>query len=102
MTADQGKKVSTLENEARTANKDLSEKLSTLLYEVQPKAQVDYLKDDLIYRAKMLQYQCMTTVDEARDGDPDARQKLLKVAGVGAGVVALLCLRRRVRRGRKK
>ena len=102
MTADQGKKVSTLENEARAANRDLSDKLSTLLYEVQPKTQVGYLKDDLIYRAKMLQYECMNIVDDARDGDPDARQKLLKVAGVGAGVVALLCLRRQVRRRLKK
>ena len=102
MTADQGKKVSMLENEARQANKDMSDKLSKLLYEVQPKTQVNYLKEDLIYRAKMLQYQCMTVVDEARDGDPDARQKLMKVAGVGAGVVALLCLRRKVLRSRKK
>lgn len=91
-----------LEDEARKANRAMSDKLSKLLYEVQPKTQVDYLKEDLIYRVKMLQYQCMSVVDEARDGDPDARQKLMKVAGVGAGVVALLCLRRRMARSRKK
>lgn len=102
MTADQGKKVKKLEEKAQQANRDMSDKLSKLLYEVQPKTQVGYLKDDLLYRLQMLQYQCMTTVDEARNGDPDARQKLLKAAGVGAGVLGLLCLRRTVRRKRKR
>lgn len=90
-----------LEQQARASNEALSEKLSSLMYEVQPKTQVGYLKEELIYRAKLLQFECMQTIDRAREGDPAARETLLKVAGVAVGVVGVLCLRRKLVRGRK-
>ncbi len=90
-----------LEEKARASNQALSDKLSTLMYEVQPKTQAGYLKEDLLYRVKLLQYECMRTIDQAREGDAEAREKLLKVAGVAVGVIGVLCLRRKLVRGRK-
>lgn len=76
--------------------------LQTITYELQPKRQLRYALEDLKYQATKLAYAAMDTVDEAREGDPDARQKVLEVGGAVVGVLLLLTIRRKIKNRRKR
>ncbi len=69
--------------------------LQELTYVLNPKVQANYALQDLSYQAKKVYFQAMTTLDEARDGDLDAKRKVAAAAGIAVGVVGLLALRRK-------
>lgn len=90
--------VRALESTASASGQALSEAIQQLVYQVQPRTQANILAQDVKYRAEKLNYEAMNTIDDARDGDPDARKKLMTAAAVAVGVLALCMLRRKLKR----
>lgn len=93
--------IEDLQNKATSSNEKLSETLQQLLYEVQPQTQLDYLLAQAKYQAEVAAYNALTTLDEARDGDEDARMKVAKAAAIGAAVVGICILRHSMKRRRR-
>ena len=60
-----------------------------------------YLLAQAKYQAEVAAYNALTTLDEARDGDEDARMKVAKAAAIGAAVVGICILRRSMKRRRR-
>ena len=75
------------------------ETLQELTYELQPEVQLNHFADKARYEATKVLYSALDTLDAAREGDPDARQKVLQVVG---GAVSVLCLLRFRRRHKAK
>ncbi len=71
--------------------------LESLVHEVQPQTQVAHLSDDVKFAAEETKFKVQTTLDDAREGDPDAVKKVLIAAAVGVGIVGLLVLRHKLR-----
>ncbi len=98
MSKERAEVEASLEEQARVSNAALSDTLQQLFYEVQPKTQLNYLLEDAKYKVEEVKYNVLTTLDEAKDGDAQARSKVLKAAAIGTGVVALMILKRRLKR----
>lgn len=91
-----------LEAQLATDGEALSATLQQLSVEAQPRTQLGYVVEDLKYRAEKVTYEVLTTIDEAREGDPQARQEVVKAAAIGVAVVALCLLRRKLKRRRHR
>ncbi len=92
---------SQLRAQIEESRQKLSESLAQLTYEMQPKVQASYVAEGLKYRAKEAQYNVANTVDDAREGDPEAVRKVLISAGVAAGVFVLGVIRHKIKKRRK-
>ncbi len=102
MSKDFSTTVSNLEKQANASSEKLSETLQALVSEAQPKTQAQYLLADAKYRAQEALYVTQTTIDAAREGDPEARKKVIKAAAIGAAVIGVCILRRTLIRRRKR
>ncbi len=71
--------------------------LESLVHEVQPQTQIAHLNEDAKYVAEETKYKVQTTLDNAREGDPEAIKKVAIAVAVGVGVVGLLVLRHKLR-----
>ena len=69
--------------------------LQELTYELQPDVQLNHFADKARYEATKVLYSALDTLDAARAGDPDARQRVLQVVGGTVSVLFLLRFRRR-------
>ena len=101
MRKDRQAMVNALETQAAESNEKLAATLQQLAYQVQPRTQVDHLIDNLVYQADKVRYAVVSTIDKAREGDPEARMRVLKGVAVGAAAVGLLVLRRKLKRRRR-
>ncbi len=102
MSKDWQQSVEDLEQKAAASNEELAATLQELVYQVQPRTQLDHLLADLKYRAEQVSYEVMTTIDDARDGDEEARAKLIKAAAIGVGTVGALLVLRKLKRRHKR
>lgn len=90
-----------LREQIKASRDSLMATLSELQEQAQPRTQAVYLKDNLIHKAQEAGIEALNTVDDARDGDPEARKKVLIAAGVTAGLIALRIIRRKIKRRKR-
>lgn len=90
-----------LEKKIAASQASFTKNLQKLTYELQPRVQLDYALEEGKYQARKVSNAALDRIDDAKDGDLEARQQLLKVLGIAVGVVALCVLRRKLIKRRK-
>lgn len=75
--------------------------LEELTYELQPKVQAQHFVEDAKYRATQAAYDVADTAQKAKEGNPEARKKILKAAGAVAGALLVLRLRSKMKKRRR-
>ena len=87
-----------LRRQAEASREALMASLSDLTYQLQPKTQAKQVAESAKYVGEDLKYKLETTVDEAREGDESAKDKLIALGGGLAALLGALILRRSYKR----
>lgn len=91
-----------LRSQIQESRDNLSASLAQLTHVLQPKVQASYVADDIKFKAKEATYNVQNTVDDAREGDPEAVKKIAVSAGIALGALALGIVRRKIKKNRRK